>query len=233
MAVRISCVVAVWNGERFLAEALKSIFRQTLAPAEVIVIDDGSDDGTAAVAQRFGARLSYVRQDQAGPAAARNRGVAEASGELVAFLDHDDLWHEEKLERQAAGFVARPELGVSMTHIRNFWVPELIEEQRRLAGTPFSSDRPGYTAQTMMLRPDLFERIGPLDPAKLNKDIIDWLLRAMRAGVVVEVMPDVLTLRRIHETNRSRSRQGIDGEELLALAQALLDQRRRAAAAAP
>ncbi len=86
----ISCVVPVFNGERFLAEALDSILGQTYTRTEVIVADDGSTDGTAAVLDRYAARVRVVRQLTAGPASTRNLGLRAATGEFVAFLDADD-----------------------------------------------------------------------------------------------------------------------------------------------
>ena len=132
----ISCVIPCYNGERFLGAALDSVIAQTLPPAEIIVVDDGSTDGsTADVAANYGSRVTYLRQDNAGPAAARNRGLACARGDFVAFLDADDLWHQDKLARQAVRFEARPELDISVTHLRAFWEFEVRHEQDALRAT--------------------------------------------------------------------------------------------------
>src|SRR5438067_9612199 len=95
----VSAVIPVHNGENFLAQAVESVLDQTRPVLEVVVVDDGSTDGTAAVAQGFGAPVRHIPQAQSGVSAARNRGVREARGNLVAFLDHDDEWREDKLER--------------------------------------------------------------------------------------------------------------------------------------
>ena len=95
----ISCIVPVYNGERYLAETLQSILGQRVGPLEVIVVDDGSTDGTAGVARRFGSAIRVLHQTNAGPAAARNLGLSEARGDFVAFLDADDLWKPDKLAR--------------------------------------------------------------------------------------------------------------------------------------
>ena len=112
----VSCIVAVYNGERYLGEALDSILTQTFRPAEIIVVDEGSTDGTASVAHHYGEQLRYVWQPNAGPAAARNLGLGLVQGEFVAFLDADDLWHADKLAQQMARFRARPELDLCVTH---------------------------------------------------------------------------------------------------------------------
>jgi len=95
----ISCIVPVYNGERYLKEALDSILVQTHCPLEIIVADDGSTDGTASVVAGYGEGVKHLWQPNAGETAARNMGLSAAQGEFVAFLDADDLWHPEKLAR--------------------------------------------------------------------------------------------------------------------------------------
>jgi len=225
-SLRISCVVPVFNGARYLEECLESVLSQTHPPFEVIVVDDGSTDDTPSVARTFEPRIRYFRQDNAGPAAARKRGVELCRGDLVAFQDADDLWHPTKLARQVARFVERPELDLSVVHLQNFWEDELVEEARRFADHPLSRPRPGYTAQAIVARRQLFTRIGSLDPGAHHKDIAIWLIKALQSGAVMETLPDVLVMRRIHDANRSRARAGVDGDELLAIAKAMIDQRR-------
>jgi glycosyltransferase involved in cell wall biosynthesis len=110
--VSISVVIPVHNHAGFVPEALESVFRQRLQPREVIVVDDGSTDGTGEVLRRYAGRIRSLRQVNRGVAAARNAGAAAASGELLAFLDADDVWHASKLERQVARFIADPQLGL-------------------------------------------------------------------------------------------------------------------------
>src|SRR5215469_8348389 len=98
----VSCIVPVFNGEQYLAEALDSILTQTYRPLEIIVADDGSTDGTAAVVARYGNRVRYLFQPNAGTAAACNLGIKAAQGDFIGFLAADDLWHPEKLARQLA-----------------------------------------------------------------------------------------------------------------------------------
>jgi len=96
----ISVCLAVYNGEATLREALDSVRRQTFTDFELVVLDDGSSDGSAEIALEYGARL--IRQANAGLGAGRKRLVEEASGEWIAFLDHDDVWVDDKLEKQVA-----------------------------------------------------------------------------------------------------------------------------------
>src|SRR5687768_12615855 len=101
MSECISCVIPVYNGERFLTETLESVLAQSQRVDEIVVVDDGSTDGTRALVEgyvaREGSRVQYLWQPNEGPAAARNRGIEAATGELIAFNDADDLWHPDKL----------------------------------------------------------------------------------------------------------------------------------------
>lgn len=101
MQPTVSVIIPVYNGEAFLADAIRSVLQQTVG-CEIVVVDDGSSDRSAAIAEAFGEPVRLVRQKNAGTAAARNSGLAAARGEWVAFLDQDDQWMAEKLERQLA-----------------------------------------------------------------------------------------------------------------------------------
>ena len=96
----MSVVIPAYNAETLLPRALESVFSQTLPPDEILVVDDGSKDGTHAVAQSFGSRVRVLSQANAGASAARNLGVQSATSEWIAFLDADDAWEPRKLERQ-------------------------------------------------------------------------------------------------------------------------------------
>jgi glycosyltransferase involved in cell wall biosynthesis len=98
----VSIVIPTFNRAATIVRAVESVLQQTYRPLELIVVDDGSTDGTSEVLKAYGNAIVYVRQDNAGPAAARNRGIRESQGDMVAFLDSDDVWLAAKLERQVA-----------------------------------------------------------------------------------------------------------------------------------
>jgi glycosyltransferase involved in cell wall biosynthesis len=227
----VSCIIPCYNAERFLGEAIESVIAQTLSPAEIIVIDDGSTDGSAAVAARYADRVKYLRQENAGPAAARNRGIELTHGNFVAFLDADDLWHPEKLERQAAKFTARPELEACVTHLTAFWEVEVQHEQEALQGHARTrSSLPGYVMQTMLARRSAFAKAGILNPALRFGEDTEWFIRARDEGVVLELMPDVLVFRRFHANNLTRSRGNTALKSgILEMVQSSLQRRRQAA----
>jgi glycosyltransferase involved in cell wall biosynthesis len=118
--MQISVIIPTYNYGRFIGAAVESALGQTLRPAEVIIVDDGSTDETAEAVARFGRQVRYIRQENAGVCRARNRGVAESSGELIAFLDADDIWEPEKLEKQAAVFMSDKEIGLVHCGMREF-----------------------------------------------------------------------------------------------------------------
>jgi glycosyltransferase involved in cell wall biosynthesis len=109
----VSVIMPAYNAADFMDEALQSILQQNYQPLEILVVDDGSSDETPAVAARYGDRIRYVRQANAGPGAARNKGLDMARGELIAFLDSDDTWLAGKLAKQTALMSANPGIGLS------------------------------------------------------------------------------------------------------------------------
>jgi len=120
MPKSVSVVIPAYNYGRFIADTIRSVLDQTLPPSEIIIVDDGSTDQTAAVVAAFGDAVRYIRQDHAGVCAARNRGVNESLGELVAFLDADDTWEPANLEKQIARFETDEEIGLVHCGMREF-----------------------------------------------------------------------------------------------------------------
>lgn len=226
--VPISCIVPVFNGERYLRETVESVLRQTHSPLELIVADDGSTDRTRPIIETYGDRVRYLHQANQGHAAARNLGLSAARGEFVAFLDADDLWHAEKLERQIARFRARPSLDVCVTHVQNFWTPELDSGPGRSDDPQLARPLPGYRSVTLLARRSLFDEVGHFNPALRHGNDTDWFLRAADYGAVIELMPDVLVYRRLHEANRSRLLAASSRQEYLRILKASLDRRRHA-----
>ena len=223
----ISCIIPVYNGERYLREAIDSILAQTYRPLEVIVADDGATDGSAAIVSSYGDRVRYLFQPNAGPPAACNLGLRAAQGDFMAFLAADDLWHVDKLARQMNLFKRRPELDLCVTHVQNFWIPELQEEAERFRNHRISQPLPGYVPQTLLARRALFETVGHFNIALRHADSTDWFLRVIEHGAVIDLLPDVLVYRRLHQSNLSRRMASASRQEYVELVKATLDRRRR------
>ncbi len=222
----ISCIVPVYNGERFLAEALDSILAQSWQPLEVIVVDDGSTDDTGEVLARYRPAVTVIRQPNAGPASARNRGASAAQGALLAFLDADDRWAPGKIGEQMARLACEPHLGFCVGKVQNFWEPEVAEEERRLRDGARARPLAGYVTGTLLVRREVFDRVGPFDPTLAHGDSADWFLRARNAGVEGALMDQVLLFRRLHLENRSRVHRDRSREEFFRLLSRSLKSRR-------
>lgn len=222
----ISCIVPAYNGERYISEALDSVLVQTYLPIEIIVADDGSTDETAAIAAGYGERVRLVSQPTAGPAATRNLGLNAAAGEFVAFLDADDLWRPEKLERQMKRFTELPELEISITHVELFWTDELSGEKEYYKNHPRAEPVPGYTSGTLLAKRNVFEKVGKFNTAFWFGDATDWFIRAKEQGVLIEVLPDVLTYHRMHPANLTRRRSDASRDEFLRIVKDSLKRRK-------
>jgi glycosyltransferase involved in cell wall biosynthesis len=112
----VSVVMPVFNGAALIGDTLESIFAQTYPNIEILTIDDGSTDNSAEVIGQYGDKIRYIKQDNAGPAAARNNGIKQAKGEYIAFLDADDIWFPQKVEQQIA---LMQEKSISISHTGN------------------------------------------------------------------------------------------------------------------
>lgn len=197
----VSAVIPVYNRAGPVAAAIESVLQQTWEPLEIIVVDDGSSDGTAALVRaRFGGRVRLLRLPaNRGVSHARNRGFAFSRGAYVAFLDSDDLWHPEKTARQLAFMRLRPELLISQTD--EIWMRRgrRVNPCRHHAkpdGEIFSAclARCVVTPSAVMMRRDFFARVGLFDetlPACEDYDL--WLRTACRWPV--GLLPEKLLTR--------------------------------------
>src|SRR5688500_8177111 len=120
MSKSVSVVIPTYNYGRFIAHAIRSVLAQTRPADEIIIVDDGSTDDTTDAVKQFGENVKYVRQENAGVCAARNRGVRESTGDLIAFLDADDTWEPENLEKQLDRFSRDGRIGLVHCGMREF-----------------------------------------------------------------------------------------------------------------
>jgi len=222
----VSCVIPVFNGEAYLDDAIDSVLRQEHRPLEVIVVDDGSTDGTAGVARSRGDAVRYVRQTNAGPSSARNRGIEEARGALVAFLDADDRWLDGKLSRQIAVLSAHPEVHGCLAHGRLFWDGDgAVAAEAAAWPAERRIDTGGLIGSTLVVRRTVFDTVGVFDPALPHSGLTEWSARAREHGVLLETIAEVLAERRMHAGNFSRQRAARDAEYVVLLKRSL-DRRR-------
>ena len=204
----VSVLIATYNHGRFLPEALESVFAQAVPNVEVVVIDDGSQDGTAAVVESFRDRVRYVRQENRGVSAARNRGLAESRAPVVAFLDADDTWAPGAAAALLAHLTGDPGLGIAAPS----YVP--IDAEGRVSGPAFRKRSPGIrvTTETLLLtdadvsgcvaRREAIEQAGGFrEENRYAGEYELWLNLSLRWGIVL--LPEPLLRRREHEANVS------------------------------
>ena len=200
----VSYILAVYNGRQYLTEALGSIRAQSRPVEEIIVVDDGSTDDSAEIAEGFGPPVRCIRQKNAGQSAARNHGVRVSRGDMLGFLDCDDLIHPEKIERQLRRFAEAPELVFLDAYARNFWSPEIPEDKRQLPNwqTLTHSDQPWPEfIATWLFRREVWQRVGEFDENRKFAEDSDWHDRVRFTGLPMETMRVVLARRRLHQAN--------------------------------
>jgi GT2 family glycosyltransferase len=219
---QISVVVPSYNRAPMLGEAIESVLGQTYTNFELIVVDDGSTDDTAARLGRYGAGLRVISQNHRGVSAARNAGARAARGRLLAFLDSDDLWRPEKLARQTKFMELHPELLISQTE--EIWIrngvrvnPRAIH--RKPAGDIFlpSLKLCLVSPSAVMIRRDFFAALGGFDEAlPVCEDYDLWLRIAVDHEVALISEPLVIK-RGGHADQLSRSVWGMDRYRVAAL----------------
>jgi glycosyltransferase involved in cell wall biosynthesis len=208
-------VIPVRDGARFLADALASVADQAL-DLEVVVVDDGSTDASAQIAVDLGA--TCVRQPNGGPASARNAGIAASSAPLVAFLDADDLIPPGALATQLAHLDAHP-ASDGVMGMQEYRVLDDVDLPDWAAadkvGSPDQTARP-YLAGAVIRR-STFDRVGGFDERFRLSEDVDWLMRAHERGAVIDVVDDVVRVRRLHGANLTYDTEGLRRSMLQAL----------------
>lgn len=199
MGPLVSVVIPVFNGERFLHEAVQSVLTQKYSAIEIIIVDDGSTDGTADVARTFLEPIRYLHQTNQGPAAARNRGIEQAHGDLIAFADADDLWPADKLQLQVSHLLGDPAIEIVIGRIQQVLLGQAQAEE---FGEPAFSVNLG----SAVIRKSVFERVGLFDETMLYSEDVDWFMRAREGGAAIMSIDAVTLFYRQHEENMTRGK---------------------------
>ena len=227
---RVSVVIPVYNGERYLAEAIRSVLQQTYPPHEVIVADDGSTDRSGEIAQGFGPPVRYdyrPHRPVGGAAAARNRGAELAEGELLAFLDADNLWLPHKLAQQLEAIHGDNDMVFGQ--VRQFISPD-VEESVHIEYPV--EPVPGLAPITLLMGRATFLATGLFDPHWEVGEFIDWYVRAGERGLKTVMLPEVVALRRLHRANQGILKRDMRAE-YVRIVKAARDRRRGGAPPTP
>jgi glycosyltransferase involved in cell wall biosynthesis len=219
----VSVIIPVYNGERFLAEAIRSVLDQSRPPTELIVVDDGSTDGSAGIAQGFEG-VRYLHQANAGQPAALNHGVSVAEGRFLGFLDADDVWVSDKLAVQLEAFESDSALDMVFGQAQQFIQPDAPAA----VVAQFQKEReilPAHLPSAMLIRREAFDRVGGFRSEWKIGNVVDWYARAIEAGLRSRMLDCVVYRRRIHGTNISITEKQSQ-KDYLAIVKAALDRRR-------
>jgi glycosyltransferase involved in cell wall biosynthesis len=223
--MRVSVIIAAYNAEAYIAEAVASVLGQTIPPDEVIVIDDGSTDGTRNVLRKFGQRITVLTQDNSGQAVAVNKALATAQGELIGFCDADDLWTLRKLELQLALLERQSDVEAVFGKVEQFVSPDVPDAQRERL-KPAIAIMPSELKQCMLIRRAVLDRTGPFDESLPATFFIAWLGRAKQSGLKSAHVDDIVVRRRLHLGNGGRTNTDAQNREtLLALRKAIKPRR--------
>ena len=231
MTPEVSVIIPTYNRRAMLLEAIDSVLAQSAHVFELIVIDDGSTDGTARASRRASPKtIRFDRIDHRGPAAARNRGVAIARAPLVAFLDSDDLWAPNKLERQLAFMRTNPGCAISQTGeiwIRNGRRVNPGMRHRKRAGDIFidSLHTCLVSISAVMIRTELFRSTGGFDESMDAAEDYDLWLRILIDREIGLLDEPLVTRRGGHPDQTSATTPALDRFRILALTKLLADDR--------
>lgn len=219
---KVSVIIPVYNGELYLAEAIESVLAQEFQPLEIIIIDDGSTDNSATIAQSFQEIIYYFQNNQ-GVSASRNSGIRIASGELITFLDYDDRMLPNSILSRVSYMIEHPKDECLMTMHQSFlesgvkkpnWVKD-IELEEGIFGQ-------GY----MMFRKDLFESIGWFNLAYKMGEDTELLFRIREEGHSIGKLAHISIKRRIHNNNLSGNRD-VYRKSLLNMTKASVNRKKR------
>lgn len=214
----VSVVIPCYNSALYIDEAIRSVLAQTYQNVETIVVDDGSTDDTKAVLIPYLDRVTYIHQENRGVSAARNLGVHHAKGQLIAFLDADDIWMPNKLEKQVEFLQKRPEVSLVFGDAEIFDVSGIIVRsfisEKRIASDLADSEivmtesfllliRENFiVTSTVAVRRSCLEKVGGFDESLRSVEDRDLWLRIGRT-FAIGYIPVVVTRKRVHESNLS------------------------------
>lgn len=211
----VSVIVPTLNAARYLSDALDSVAAQTYDAWEVVLVDGNSTDGTLEIAARY-ERVRQIRQAGSGLTDAWNCGLDAARGELIAFLDSDDRWEPEKLSKQVPLLEGTEDVDCVISRMR-FVLEPGFSPPPGFRPALLESDHPGYLPSALVARRSVFARIGVFDTRWAIAADVDWFARVKDEGLRMEIVPEVLVYKRVHDRNLSTLGGDVVNRELLAV----------------
>jgi glycosyltransferase involved in cell wall biosynthesis len=216
---KVSVVIPVYNGEAYITETIESVKNQTYDNMEIIVVDDGSTDQTPSLVK--GEISLYIRQENRGVAAARNKGIDAATGEYLAFIDADDKWDAKKLEIQIGFMEEHPHISYTFTNHVRYLTDELNEFPKWAREEGQNKELTGYIPSSLVVRRTDFDKIGYFDEGFRTGEDTEWFLRARDFGFQMAVIPENLLLKRVHSSNLTSNTAAVKPNLLKAFGQSM------------
>lgn len=200
--MKVSILITAYNVEKYLAEAIESALNQTYSNIEIIAVNDGSTDNSLQVLQLYKDKIVIIDQENQGLSKALNIGLKRATGELITFLDGDDILIKDKLERQLKEFENNPDLEATFGSMEQFLSPDLIEYTDKFR---FQTGKMEFKSKmTILIRSEAFKKYGLFPDIKLQ-DFIVWFDNAQSKGLIFNQTSDLVVYRRIRENSLSQS----------------------------
>ncbi len=220
----VSVIITVFNGI-YLEEAVASIKNQTYPNIEIVIVDDGSTDDTPKIISELDG-VKSIRTVNRGVAHARNRGLKLCNGEFISFIDSDDIWVEDKTEKQVEFLGCNGEFDLIYGRFLNYFqpgaeIPESIDKGK------FTDIKNGklISLGTLMVRNNVFEKSGNFDESLRSGEDLDWFIRIRELGIKIYFNDELVMKRRLHDSNLSY--ESIKGKsDLLKLLKASIDRKK-------
>jgi hypothetical protein len=218
----VTVIIPVFNGQKFIREAVENVLIQKYPALEIIIVNDGSTDQTEDIIKQLPVDVRYFIQENSGPAAARNRGIRDASGEFITFLDVDDLWPENNLHSLMEEMIRYPELYV----VRGYG--QLMEYDVEMdiynfIGSP--KDSFFHFIGAGLYRKTVFEKVGLFDPTLRFAEDADWYIRAEEQGINMKRLEETTLYVRRHGQNMTEGKNMIE-LNTLRLVKKVIDRKR-------
>ncbi|GAB4027772.1 glycosyltransferase family A protein [Spirosoma gilvum] len=224
MSLSVSVVIPVYNAAPYITECLESVLAQTRQPEQILVINDGSTDESLDRLTPYAQKglIQLKTRENRGVAATLNEALDLAEGDVIAFLDADDVWLPNKLHQQITYLQTTPSIDACFGHVRQFISPDLPPTVQAGISCP-SEPQPGWLKQTMLIRRAAFQKTGAFSTAYHTGDFIDWFIRAKEVDLQYTMLPDTVTLRRLHRSGLASQQQY--QKEFVHILKAALDRR--------
>lgn len=206
-------ILPIYNGEKFITQAVDSILKQTLKNIRIIIVNDGSTDFSLQIISALAATHGFIKVvdlPHQGLCITLNEALKHVTGQWLAFLDCDDLWHPEKLAKQLDWLIANPTVDLCFTQLTEF------DDTQKLSRVHAARTKVlnGIGKSSLFCRTSVFKKVGGFNEETQMGDFIEWFGRCQNYGIAHFTLPEVLTYRRVHDGNMS---QGVSASAYLKL----------------